>query len=335
MSEIINILAETAARLFDEQVTREALEGAETGQWPAGLWATLEENGLTRPLSPEDLGGLGAGWEAAFVIAFAAGQGRAPVPLVETMAAGWLLGRAGIEQPEGPIGLITGAPVPWGRNAGHFVAVAGDEVLLYAAGQARITEDANMAGEARDRVVLDGATVAARGKMGLTAGVPVAMTVGAALRAAQMAGAMERAVVLAVGHAVDRQQFGRPLAKFQAVQQQLAVAAAQAAEARAGAEMACGALDRAGDDLTAAEWDVAAAKVVAGEAAQTVYDTTHQVLGAMGFTYEHELHFATRRLWAWRGEFGADSYWSAEIGRRVLAAGADALWPGLTARQGS
>lgn len=153
------------------------------------------------------------------------------------------------------------------------------------------------------------------------------------MRAAQMAGAMEGAVTLAVQHAGDREQFGRPIAKFQAIQQMLARAAARAAQARSAAETAFLALDRAGDDLTDAEWDVAAAKVVAGEAAEIVYDAAHQTHGAIGFTYEHELHFTTRRLWAWRGEFGAETFWAQDIGRRVLARGADNLWPDLTARQ--
>src|SRR5690606_18928529 len=98
MSEVTNTLPDTSARLLGDLVTRDVLAGAEAGAWPADLWAALEENGLTRALPPEDLGGLGAGFDAAFVIAFAAGKARAPVPLPETLAAGWLLGRAGIEQ---------------------------------------------------------------------------------------------------------------------------------------------------------------------------------------------------------------------------------------------
>ena len=56
----------------------------------------------------------------------------------------------------------------------------------------------------------------------------------------------------------------------------------------------------------------------------------HQVHGAIGFTYEHSLHFATRRLWSWRAEFGSESVWAIELGRRVAARGADNLWNDLT-----
>ena len=79
-------------------------------------------------------------------------------------------------------------------------------------------------------------------------------------------------------------------------------------------------------------FEVAAAKVRAGEAAGAGAAIAHAVHGAIGFTYEHSLHFATRRLWSWRAEFGSESRWAATLGRAVLARGADALWPDLTAR---
>ena len=56
----------------------------------------------------------------------------------------------------------------------------------------------------------------------------------------------------------------------------------------------------------------------------------HQTHGAMGFTYEHSLHHATRRLWAWRDEFGNESHWAIMLGRIVAARGADELWPFVT-----
>jgi len=69
-----------------------------------------------------------------------------------------------------------------------------------------------------------------------------------------------------------------------------------------------------------------------GEAAGIGASIAHQVHGAIGFTYEHALQFATRRLWSWRAEFGGESEWAAELGRSVAERGADALWPHLTAR---
>ena len=57
---------------------------------------------------------------------------------------------------------------------------------------------------------------------------------------------------------------------------------------------------------------------------------THQVHGAIGFTHEHSLHRLTRRLWSWRDEFGTESRWSQELGREVMSAGANTLWPTIT-----
>jgi acyl-CoA dehydrogenase len=50
----------------------------------------------------------------------------------------------------------------------------------------------------------------------------------------------------------------------------------------------------------------------------------------MGFTYEHTLHHATRRLWSWREEFGNETVWAIRLGRMVATQGADRLWPFIT-----
>jgi hypothetical protein len=55
------------------------------------------------------------------------------------------------------------------------------------------------------------------------------------------------------------------------------------------------------------------------------------VHGAIGFTYEHRLHFFTKRLWAWRDEYGSEAEWNEFLGRHMARAGADQLWAGITA----
>jgi acyl-CoA dehydrogenase len=105
----------------------------------------------------------------------------------------------------------------------------------------------------------------------------------------------------------------------------LAEAAGQYAAATAAADLAAEAY---GSD--AFGFAVAVAKTRAGEAASKVAEICHQVHGAMGFTQEHPLHFATRRLWSWRDEFGNESFWQERIGRLVCERGGDALWPMLT-----
>jgi acyl-CoA dehydrogenase len=142
-----------------------------------------------------------------------------------------------------------------------------------------------------------------------------------------MAGALESLLTQSTRYATERRQFGRAIGNFQAIQHQLAVLAGHAAAAGIAAERAFAAAD--GGDCA---FEVAVAKIRTGEAAGAAASIAHQVHGAIGFTYEHSLHFATRRLWSWRAEFGGEGRWAAELGRRAITRGADALWPDLTAR---
>jgi acyl-CoA dehydrogenase len=143
----------------------------------------------------------------------------------------------------------------------------------------------------------------------------------------QISGALEKILEQSVQFALDRVQFGRPIAKFQAVQHNLATLAGEVAAASAAADAAAEACAR--PDIAIGE--IAIAKVRAGEAAGTGAAIAHQVHGAMGFTYEHSLHHATRRLWSWREEFGNEAVWAARLGRMVAERGADGLWPFITA----
>ncbi|MFB9743737.1 acyl-CoA dehydrogenase family protein [Pseudonocardia sulfidoxydans] len=135
----------------------------------------------------------------------------------------------------------------------------------------------------------------------------------------------------AVGYAGEREQFGRPIGRFQAIQQQLALAAAEVAAGGAAAESAARVVVRDGITAPTAELAVAAAKVRTGQAATEVARVAHQVHGAIGFTREHDLRLTTTRLWAWRDEDGTDGDWAQRIGDLTLAAGADGLWPLVTA----
>ncbi|MFW2348946.1 acyl-CoA dehydrogenase family protein [Qipengyuania sp.] len=146
-------------------------------------------------------------------------------------------------------------------------------------------------------------------------------------RTAQIAGALDAALALSVGYVNERQQFGRPLGKFQAVQQSLASFACEAAAANCAAMGAAQALGRG-----SAEFEIAAAKLRANSAVEVGTTVAHQVHGAIGFTQEYALHQLTRRLWQWRSEYGNDAHWSRRLGSAVIARGAEAFWPDLTAR---
>jgi acyl-CoA dehydrogenase len=347
MNELQTILADTVARLFTDRVTLDVRESAEKAQWPAALWQAVEENGLTLPQIPEARGGGGGSWQDAYIVVTAAGRFAVPLPLAETMVGAWLLSESGLDVPTGPLTLApvhpgdrlalkrqgggwqvsgTATRVPWGRSTEHVVITADGMVALVAAGGARIEPDVNLALEPRDTLVWDGARAVAAATSGRLPTDAVRLY-GALVRSAQMAGGLEYLLAQTVRYVSERKQFGRPIGSFQAIQHQLALLAGHTAAAGIAAANAFRAADR-GD----AGFEIAVAKERTGEAAGLGAGIAHQCHGAIGFTYEHSLHFVTRRLWSWRAEFGAESLWAGEIGRGVAERGADALWTYITAR---
>jgi acyl-CoA dehydrogenase len=332
------ILYDSALRLFGDLATTPVLAAAESGTWPEALWAAVAAAGYLDVLAD----GLGGMAEAATILR-AAGHHAAPIPLPETMLAHWLCAACGIDAPEGPLTVAPVEPgdtvmlvgetlagraeyVPWGRDAAAIVLIGEGRLHVALRAQAGYELDLNLAGEPRDRLVAVAEGVASAS---LADGVDPALLLrtAALMRAAQMAGAMEATLALATRYANDRIQFGRPIGKFQAIQQQLAVLAEETAAALVAVEAAARAVAEA---RPLAEFAVAAAKIRAGEAAGKVAEIAHQVHGAIGFTAEHYLHRLTRRLWSWRDEFGTEAYWSQLLGRTIAAAGADALWPTIT-----
>ena len=191
----------------------------------------------------------------------------------------------------------------------------------------------NHAGLPSDTLVLQQARLQAVAPNPVALRQPV-WTLGAVARSAMLVGALESALEQAVRYAGERVQFGKPIGKNQAIQQNLALMAGDVAAARVAALVAAAdAPSTQYADSRAAPFSAAVAKVRAGEAATRGTGIVHQVHGAIGFTHEHPLHFATRRLWAWREEFGTDAMWAAELGRAAIAARAAGFWPGLTAKQ--
>ena len=343
MSARDGIVADTAHRILSDLCPPDVVNDAEKGIWPAELWRALEEGGLTLAWLDDRLGGAGAEIADGFDVLKAAGAHAAPVPLAETLMAAWLLGRAGLEAPPGPMTLApvdagtalervgggvrgTARGVPFARNAEHIAVLADGEVALVAAGDCTIRHGVNLAGEARDDVDFGGVAPVARAPAPSGLDADHLIGVGAAVRSAQIAGAMGRILDQTVGYAMERSQFGRPIGRFQAVQHRLADLAGESAACEAVTD-AAGEAVAAGRFDEAATADIAAAKIRTGEAASAGAAIAHQIHGAMGFTYEHTLHHRTRRLWSWRDEFGNEGEWSLRLGRLVAARGGDGLWP--------
>jgi acyl-CoA dehydrogenase len=277
------LLVDAAADLFRRECSSEVVAQAEREGWAPPLWAALEESGLTRV-------GADASREEALAVVRVAARFAAPVPLAETVLATMLES----DLPErGPLSVAAAGRAAFGRFA---VRIVGGE-------QFALSPDVNYAGEPWDRVE--------------PAGLDQMLLEGALVRAVQMTGAMETVLELTVDYAAQRQQFGVPLNRFQAVQQHLAALAAEVAAAGAAADAAVAAPD---------EFNVAVAKVRCGEAAGAASAIAHQVHGAIGFTDEHRLQQFTRRLWSWRDDFGTESQWAIRLGRLAASIGPEGAW---------
>jgi len=340
VSDVAGVVLDQVDRLFQELCTSRLMRDADSlandgvVSCPAGAWETVSEAGLPLALAPEDAGGAGLSPDVAFAVMRRAAYYTLPVPLAETMIGAALWSAVSGEVPDGILtlcpyevradrGRVSGtlARVPWGAEADHVLALTLENssgamhIARIVAPRGVWRRGASLAGEPRDTAVVEAlraetypATIDLR-------------AAGAAVRATQMVGAMERAFEHAITHANERHQFGRPVAKFQAVQHMLAEAAGHLAAASATAD--CVGEAWGTRDLRLA---AAIAKSRTGEAAGKVAAVTHQVLAAMGFTQEHPLHYASRRLWSWRDKFGGEAEWEAEIGRAACATGGDTLW---------
>jgi acyl-CoA dehydrogenase len=198
----------------------------------------------------------------------------------------------------------------------------------------QVTHRASHAGEPIDDVALDGARAVASAAGPLPALALPVWTLGAVARSAMMVGALEFVLEQSVQYANDRVQFGRPIGKNQAIQQQLALLAGDVGAARVAALVACeDAPSSAARECAASAFSAAVAKVRCGESATRATSIAHQVHGAIGFTYEHQLQFATRRLWAWRESFGSDGWWAQRLGEAAIRGRSAAFWPSMTQRR--
>ncbi|WP_448509172.1 acyl-CoA dehydrogenase family protein [Immundisolibacter sp.] len=346
------MLLDTLERVLADHCTPERVQAADQGGFDAALWQVLEELGYPLADVPEAAGGIGLALPDLCALLRVCGRHCAPVPLAEsTMLAAWLLAGAGLELPGGVLAVVGADPdqvtlTPHGDGqhlhgtvsrvaaARHASAMV---LLLEHGGACRVTvlrpadyrlgTGDNLAGEARDDVHLD-LTIDVSRLHPAAAGVTLDTfhARAALLRAALMTGALERALQQSLEYARERKQFGRALAAFQAIQQQLAILAAEVVAASAAVDHAA-AVAQTGPALD----EIAVAKIRAGKAAGIACRIAHQVHGAMGFTQEYSLQHATRRLWAWREENGTEANWARRLGHRLAKSGADALWPLTTA----
>lgn len=349
-----SIVAATAARIFAELADPQTVNRAKDDGWTAELWAAIEDAGLPLAWVPDELGGSGADVDDGFDILAAAGRFALAVPLAETLLAGWLLARAGMSSPPhamtiaparphdrvtlGADGTLSGRAtgVPFAAATRHIAVLAdsdtGPVVALTATKDCSVSPGRNVAGDGSDAVDFDHVKPLRVASAPAGLDVDALMLMGATVRAVQTAGALEAVLAMSVAYANERVAFERPIGKFQAVQQNLARLAGEVAAALAVSGSAADTMAQAGAADDAVALEAASAKIRCAEAAQEGSAIAHQVFGAIGFTKEHVLHRFTLRMLAWRDDFGNESHWAVELGRRVAARGADAFWPLVASR---
>lgn len=307
------------------------------------LWRALDDLGLIRLTGAEGSGGSGAGWFEAAELLTAATRNGVRIPLAEhDLLACWFLDALGMTTSDGlvrtvcrlddrgvarKVPWISGADrvvVVWKAHDGHYTADVDVDLLDLTTGQ-------NLIGEPRHTVTAGPAARSAWTAVPVDEALIEQLRLKSALiRAIQVCAALDRVLELSIEHTTSRIQFGRPLSRFQAVQNLVADIAAEAALARSATEAAlCAAVSTqwSGPNLG---FLVAAARSCAGHACSVVVRNAHQVHGAIGTTREHRLHEFTRAALAWRSEFGSVRYWDEWLADTALSAGSSRMWGLIT-----
>jgi acyl-CoA dehydrogenase len=354
VEEAENIVAQTAERIFADLADAQTINRDKEGAWKAPLWQALTEAGLPLSWVPEDCGGSGATLAEGFGVLSAAGRFAVAVPLAETMLAGWLLSQAKIASPNGEMTVAPAGPkdriavnadgtlsgrtrgIPFAREARHIAVLVrgatGYSIALVNAAVCRIESNLNLGGDHTDTVTFDRVSPFVIKPAPAGFDLVSLLLMGSVVRSLQIAGSLESLLEISVRYSNERVAFEKKISKFQAVQHNLAKLAGESAAALAAATSAADALASANASPDAVFLEAASAKIRCSEAAEKGAAIAHQVHGAIGFTVEHILHRYSLRALAWRDDFGSESYWAVELGKRVAAAGADELWPLVASR---
>jgi len=310
-------LAQTVADFLTDHQSRaasRALLEAPTDALPA-FWAELGALGLLGLHIPEEHGGSGFGLAETLVVGEQMGRHLAPGPFVPTVITSALLAAAGPDDlrkrllPGLADGSVIGAAALGGEVtraggtatgqagvviSGHLADVllvpAGDDVLVIekSDGGVRTEVPANLDQSRRAaRISLDAAPATVLpGARGLLTDIARAMF------AAEAAGLATETTEQAAEYAKLRQQFGRPIATFQAVKHHCANMLVAAELGTAAAWDAGRAGIGGGDQLS---YTAAIAAALAVPAAVSNASLNIQVHGGIGFTWEHDAHLYLRR----------------------------------------
>ncbi|MCX2983233.1 acyl-CoA dehydrogenase [Halieaceae bacterium IMCC14734] len=304
---------------------RESWE-SETGRSPE-LWAQLAELGLTGITVPEALGGLGMSALDFVLLAQECGYVALPEPLVHTalvavplltdiggeLAAQWLPKIASGEA-RVVVGLSQNLLVEDAHTADLILLQQGDDIHALTPGQFNLRHNESV-DPSRKLYAVE--ATASNIVCSDVAVITACLNRGALGNAAQALGLAQRMVDLAVQYTSERNQFGKPIGSFQAVKHHMANVAVQLEYAKAPVHRAAYAV---ANDLNSASENVSHAKVVACEAANLAAKNCIQVHGAMGYTWEVDLHIFMKKAWALANSWGDAGFHKNRINDFILRA---------------
>lgn len=345
MSEMKDMIVEVVERIFKENVEKETVDLLEEKSWAEEVWQLILEGEIEKVAVNEVYGGAGGDYEDLFYLYRLVGKYAVPIPFIEHTLANLILESIKL-QPQtnlstvhiaaNPLTLAEGKVsgslqhVPWARYAEKLVTLATGEgkqaLVLLDLKNAHIQNDTNLAAEPRDHVDFTDAAVVASQSISAEQ-LEFLKKIQTAATVSKMAGAIDRAFELSVQFSKEREQFGRPIHRFQLVQQHLAILAGEQALTAAALENIIALLlnGEAGDEI-------AFARLKLDDASRIVATSAHQVHAAIGVTHEHRLHHYTRRLWAWRDEDYHAKYWKKELAKNWLNS-SGTLWDTLTKKK--
>ncbi|TYK45425.1 acyl-CoA dehydrogenase [Actinomadura decatromicini] len=338
-----------AERNIPATAVRAALDADDEAR--PGFWPALAEQGLLGLHLPEEHGGQGYGLLELAVVLEELGRAAAPGPFLPTVLASTVIDASG--NAEARAGLLpgladgsrTGAVALdgglTGRADGDSLVVSGTSGTVLGAGLADLLVLPVALDDGVRWVVVDAADVtvapvASLDRVRRVAAVEasgVAVPAGrvldgvtparvrdlaAALFGAEAAGLAGWLVSTAAEYAKVREQFGRPIGQFQGVKHKAARALIALEQGRAAAWDAARALD---EDAPDAGFAAAVSAVVAVDAGVRTARDAIQILGGIGFTWEHDAHVYLRRASTLRALLGPAAGWAGEVARLALAGG--------------
>lgn len=289
----------------------------------ADPWATAVELGWTAVGVGEEDGGSGGSFADLAGLVRAAGRHAHAVPLAEVAVARSLCAEPAVAAVADDL-VVTGdrvsatADVGWPDQHGRVLLVGRDVAALVDLAAVTARPWRGLAGQPRARIECAG--VPAEEVIPLPGGLDPAGRL-AVLRVHTALGAVDGVCRLTREHVTTRVQFGRPLARMQAVAHRLAEMECARVLLEVAASAALG-LDPA---------RVAAAAALLDPVATTVARLAHQLHGAMGITRESRLHRYTTLLWSTRDENGPGRRWAQRLWQAVCA-DETTLWQAVTSR---